>query len=143
MNSQRLQFKTSRAPRTVGDPRTGPCNPEYSRITKASRILFYLGGSLVRDPGNGSGWEQGCFHYHIISYHIISYHIISYHIFTKHAKKHIHVNKHVKGENSQKAKRGQKRAITQLRKKPTLNLPTKESNKRKKKLHYPSPPNPP
>ena len=68
------------------------------------------------------------------SIHIISYHIF---IFTKHAKKHI--NRHVKGENSQKAKRGQKRAITQLRKKTTSNLPTKESNTRKKnKLTLPS-----
>ena len=40
-----------------------------------------------------------------------------------------HINKHVKGENSQKAKKGQKRAITQLRKKTTANLLTKESNK--------------
>ena len=38
----------------------------------------------------------------------------------------------LKGENSQKAKRGQKSAITQLRRKITSNLPTKESNKRKK-----------
>ena len=73
----------------------------------------------------------------IISYHIISYHIF---IFTKHAKKHI--NKHVKGENSQKAKKGQKRAITQLGKKTTANLPTKESNKRKKKLTLPIPSKP-
>ena len=50
-----------------------------------------------------------------------------------------HINKHVKGENSQKAKRGQKRAITQLRKKNTSNLPTKESNKRKKKTYITHP----
>ena len=69
---------------------------------------------------------------------VLPYHIFIFiFIFTKHAKKHI--NRHVKGENSQKAKRGQKRAITQLRKKTTSNLPTKESNTRKKKkLHYPS-----
>ena len=50
-----------------------------------------------------------------------------------------HINKHVKGENSQKAKKGQKRAITQFRKKTTANLATKE---KKINLHYPSPPNP-
>ena len=43
----------------------------------------------------------------------------------------------LRGENSQKAKRGQKRAITQLRKKTTSNLPTKE---KKKNLYYPNPP---
>ena len=54
-----------------------------------------------------------------------------------------HINKHVKGENSQKAKKGQKRAITQLRKKTTANLPTIESNKRKKnKLTLPIPSKP-
>ena len=42
----------------------------------------------------------------------------------------------LRGGNSQKAKRGQKRAITQLRKKTTSNLPTKESNTRKKNKHY-------
>ena len=74
----------------------------------------------------------------IIHVSYITYHIF---IFTKHAKKHI--NKHVKGENSQKAKRGQKRAITQLRKKTTSNLPTKESNTRKKnKLTLPIPSKP-
>ena len=45
------------------------------------------------------------------------------------------INKHVKGENSQKAKRCQKRAITQLRKKNTSNSPTKGSNKREKNKH--------
>ena len=53
-----------------------------------------------------------------------------------------HINRHVKGENSQKAKRGQKRAITQLRKKTTSNLPTKESNTRKKKTYITHPSKP-
>ena len=58
----------------------------------------------------------------------LSYHIISYHIslFSQNMLK-IHKHRHVKGENSQKATRGQKRAITQLREN-TSNLPTKESN---------------
>ena len=69
-----------------------------------------------------------------------SYHIIS--LFSQNILKK-HINKHVKGENSQKAKKGQKRAITQLRKKTTANLPTKESNKRKKnKLTLPIPSKP-
>ena len=53
----------------------------------------------------------------------------------------IHNNKHAKGENSQKARRGQKRAITQLRKN-TSDLPTKESNKKKQKLTLPIPSKP-
>ena len=56
----------------------------------------------------------------------------------------IHKNKHVKWENSQKATRGQKRAITQLRKKIHLIYQQKKATKRNKiNLHYPSPPNPP
>ena len=55
-----------------------------------------------------------------------------------------HINKHVKGENNQKAKKGQKRAITQLRKKKLQQIyQQKKATKEKKNLHYPSPPNPP
>ena len=75
---------------------------------------------------------------HLTSHHHHHHHHIF--IFTKYAKKHI--NRHVKGENSQKAKRGQKRAITQLRKKTTSNLPTKESNTRKKKTYITHPSKP-
>ena len=50
----------------------------------------------------------------------------------------IHINKLVKGENSQKAKRGQKRTITQLRKKVHQIYQQKKA-KKKKKLRLPIP----
>ena len=66
-----------------------------------------------------------------------SYHTIS--LFSQNMLK-IHINKHVKGENSQKTKRGQERAITHLRRKTTPNLPTKERNTENKiKLTLPIP----
>ena len=48
----------------------------------------------------------------------------------------------LRGKIAKKAKRGQKRAITQLRKKTTSNLPTKESNTRKKKTYITHPSKP-
>ena len=58
-----------------------------------------------------------------ISYHI-SYHIIS--LFSQNMLK-IHINKHIKGKIAKRPQETRKRAITQLRKKATSNLPTKET----------------
>ena len=51
-------LKTSGAPQTVGDPRTGLCNPEKIWVTGA---VFCLIRGSVRDPGNGLGQERGSF----------------------------------------------------------------------------------
>ena len=75
--------------------------------------------------------ERWLFYHHII-YHIIS--LFSQNMLRK------HINKHVKGENSQKAKRGQKRAITQLRKKNYIKFTNKKKqHKKEKKLTLPIP----
>ena len=50
----------------------------------------------------------------------------------------------LRGKIAKRPKKARKGLSPNLgKKKTTANLPTKESNKRKKNLHYPSPPNPP
>ena len=50
-----------------------------------------------------------------------------------------HINKHVKGENSQKAKKGQKRAITQLRKKKLQQIYQQKKATKEKKTYITHP----
>ena len=70
-----------------------------------------------------------------LTHYIISYHIF---IFTKHAKKHI--NRHVKGENSQKAKKRPEKGYhpTKEKKLHQIYQQKKATQERKINLHYPS-----
>ena len=54
-----FEVKTSGASQTVGDSRTGPCNPDPTRVM--GHILLKPGISPVRGQENGLGRERGSF----------------------------------------------------------------------------------
>ena len=54
-----FRLKTSRAPRTAGDPWTVLCYPK--KFGSQGRILLNLGNGPVRDPENTLGRERGSF----------------------------------------------------------------------------------